>query len=711
MASNKRLAATIVIGGAVAGSFKASTKSVDDAFKGIGKSLDALAKRQKLLNTLVGDLGRAGRDVEGVARSYRQVTAQIDAARRAQERLNAAQKFQATAAKVGGAVSRAGTRAAAGGALIIGGAVTLTRAGVTRENAENLVRNSGATKEEQDEMLASAKRLKQFGVSTTEAIKAVVELRAATGSAQSALELLPVMGRLMSASQVYNRAHPDNQIDAAGAAGMIAKLVDERGGANDPKRAAAIANEAWKTVTSTGGKISPEMLFTAARRARLAGVAQSDESLFGDSFLMQALTPDGYGTSLAKTNSALLGGNQTLKSLTRLMNDGLIDPSKVLVNQKTGIIKRYSPDALRGHELFSSDHQSWVEKYLIPAMQKAGVNLDSAAAVNAYVSERFSADSVRNEIGQRVINRHAIDRDRQNWHTAPGIVETDRLNQQSTGGKEENARARLEDAEARAGKALTPIAADAMDKFAGAMERFGAWADAHPDTLNSYVENTVKFGAALLVASPVLKAVGAGLQVWATFRTAAAAAAVTALAASIDKLTASAAEGAVATAAEGALGGGAGGVGKTIGRVAAVVGVARAAAPIAAAAALPLVNSDEETDELKNGDARWKAIRAKHSQAEIDAARKENQPWYQVGSGYAAENEQWLAAYEKKHGAQPAPQPLPQVIDNSQNTFHINLDLGAQPVDPKEHATAIMREIQQQQAARSRARFFDGEHR
>ncbi len=67
---------------------------------------------------------------------------------------------------------------------------------------------------------------------------------------------------------------------------------------------------------------------------------------------------------------------------------------------------------------------------------------------------------------------------------------------------------------------------------------------------------------------------------------------------------------------------------------------------------LATLTSNEEDDEMENGPAKWAAIRAKYSQDTIDAARKRFQPWYQFGSGYAEENQQWLDRYTSE-GPQP----------------------------------------------------------
>ncbi|MCP1290743.1 phage tail tape measure protein [Chromobacterium sp. S0633] len=108
------------------------------------------------------------------------------------------------------------------------------------------------------------------------------------------------------------------------------------------------------------------------------------------------------------------------------------------------------------------------------------------------------------------------------------------------------------------------------------------------------------------------------------------------------------------------------------------------------AVSLANFTTDQEDDELKHGDARWKRLRAQYSQAQIDAARKRYQPWYQFGKGYAAENEQWLQRYAQDEARAKAPPidlrnapssaaPIPQ-LNMLQSTMNAatKLDVAAQ---------------------------------
>lgn len=88
-----------------------------------------------------------------------------------------------------------------------------------------------------------------------------------------------------------------------------------------------------------------------------------------------------------------------------------------------------------------------------------------------------------------------------------------------------------------------------------------------------------------------------------------------------------------------------------------LAGLATAATEFATA------NTPEETDELINGEARMAALRARYGDNMIAKAKERFQPWYQVGSGYAAENEEWVSQYirEQDEQAQMANAALSQV--------------------------------------------------
>lgn len=65
------------------------------------------------------------------------------------------------------------------------------------------------------------------------------------------------------------------------------------------------------------------------------------------------------------------------------------------------------------------------------------------------------------------------------------------------------------------------------------------------------------------------------------------------------------------------------------------------------ATAIATFTTRDEDDEIANGPAKWSSLRSRYSQERIDKARKLYQPWYQIGKGYASENEEWLSRLDK----------------------------------------------------------------
>lgn len=73
------------------------------------------------------------------------------------------------------------------------------------------------------------------------------------------------------------------------------------------------------------------------------------------------------------------------------------------------------------------------------------------------------------------------------------------------------------------------------------------------------------------------------------------------------------------------------------------------------ATAIATFTTRDEDEEITNGPARWSALRSRYSQERIDKARKLYQPWYQIGKGYASENEEWLSRLDKDEASGKVP--------------------------------------------------------
>src|SRR5438874_6083669 len=116
--ANKKLATTITIGGSVTSGLRAAVGSTQSMLRGLGKSVQDLTKRQKLLGDSIDVFGRMGKNVDGLRQRYAETIATVDRLRTAQKRLT---DQQARADRI---KTRAGTVAAVGaGASVAGGAL------------------------------------------------------------------------------------------------------------------------------------------------------------------------------------------------------------------------------------------------------------------------------------------------------------------------------------------------------------------------------------------------------------------------------------------------------------------------------------------------------------------------------------------------------------------------------------------------------------
>ncbi|MFQ1711892.1 phage tail tape measure protein [Aeromonas veronii] len=92
--ANKKLSATITIGGAVASSLKSAFGSVKGGVAEVGSAIRNAERQQKLLSQSIQTFGKQGRNVDGMRERYARLTQQIDKMRAAQQRLNQVQQAQ-----------------------------------------------------------------------------------------------------------------------------------------------------------------------------------------------------------------------------------------------------------------------------------------------------------------------------------------------------------------------------------------------------------------------------------------------------------------------------------------------------------------------------------------------------------------------------------------------------------------------------------------
>ncbi|MEF3058709.1 hypothetical protein V4C85_02310 [Ralstonia solanacearum] len=662
MASTKRLNATITLGGTVTGALKAALTGTTKSLEAMGQTIRNLDKQQKLLGRTIQEFGRAGKSVDGMRARYASLAEQLDRTRKAQERLATA---QARSTKAVAFVKGAGTAVAVGAGAAGLAARPLLKSAIERENSEIAIRNSGVSKEEADAMIDAAKNSRQFGVSLTEAAKTVGELRTALGDAHHAIEALPTALKAISGLQLYDRLH-HTDLASGSSAQNLAKIADELGGAQSVEALAAKQNWAFRAITGSNGVITPDRLLTSVRAGKGAVRAMNDEAFFGDTFLQNSMGADRYGTSSSTLVNAWIGGHQTHSAFDHMMQQGLLNRSGVKFD-KTGKVKTISPDALVDAQTFLKDPQKWVDQHLVPLAKKQGVDVNDPEAVMKFVSAIASNPNAASMLMNRILSRDAIWRDRRNVVQANGIDASDQANKNSSAGKQQNARARLDDAEERMGRALLPALNRGLEMAATALESLNKFAEQSPRAFQACTWGIVGLtGAVASLAT-------AGL----------AKTAVTGLA--------------------GALGSGAGGLGSAIAALANPVGIAVVALGTLAAAAYafrPISKAEVDAAKTDGGARLTPAAQARVDAGELNRpAALPNVP--PMASARLPVVPPMLAARGSAAGA-TAP-----VTNNYAVT--VNAPAG---VDAKEIGRIAVEELRRQEGIAMRGRMYDraGDH-
>lgn len=123
MASNKRLNATITIGGAITGALKSALTTTKSKLLEVGDAVRQLERQQRMLSSAINTFGRQGKDVDGLRAKYAAVTTEIQKQRAAMARLKSIEDQRARnsqrAADIRGMVGTAFAVAATAGLPIV----------------------------------------------------------------------------------------------------------------------------------------------------------------------------------------------------------------------------------------------------------------------------------------------------------------------------------------------------------------------------------------------------------------------------------------------------------------------------------------------------------------------------------------------------------------------------------------------------------------
>jgi hypothetical protein len=215
-----------------------------------------------------------------------------------------------------------------------------------------------------------------------------VDLRNTLNDAQAAATLLPEMAKV---AMVLQANTPKGKTFDRNVLLNIGKMLQIRDATGDPAKLAAETEQIVKIYTATQGRVDTATMLQTLKQAK-GGLGDN----FDLSFLpvLASLIEQGggkageTGTMLTSMSRYILGNVKNGISAKEANRLGLMDQAPVW-NSQGNIDLKKSELRMRGADLFMRNPMEWVQKFLLPALQRVGVNSEDPIAVNSVLARLF----------------------------------------------------------------------------------------------------------------------------------------------------------------------------------------------------------------------------------------------------------------------------------------------------------------------------------
>jgi hypothetical protein len=275
-----------------------------------------------------------------------------------------------------------GTKMAAGAAAAYGGGRAVSalahetvKAASDRAHEKVRMQASGMSADEVKEAGALAAEVshKYKSVSETEIMHSARNIRSVVGSFEEATKIIDPLMRLRV---VALGAHPEKAAELGEDFDKLVKGMEIKGVTQDMPKFLHYMEGMAKAINVFGDTLRPTDYYEMFKYGRAATNALSDDFMLKTApTLAQELGGSSAGKALSSFHTQFVGGKMSNKAVEMLNDLGLIDPDKV-IKTSTGNIKGVKPGGVIGGGYLTpgqEDPYQWVNKILIPAMQKKGL--------------------------------------------------------------------------------------------------------------------------------------------------------------------------------------------------------------------------------------------------------------------------------------------------------------------------------------------------
>lgn len=491
------------------------SKQFNSAAKDAKKMDNAVFEQKQKLQELKNGLNNSGTSTQNLAEHQRKLTNQISQANGSLEaqknKLKNLNQIQQTHNRYRDNTQKATTAAISMTAT--GAATFYSMKKPIEENKkidveQNRIASLGLGKESTKEAIDYARSMKTFGTSTLENMSLVRDGITAFADVHHAKMVAPMLAKMKFANEaMYGQEHgADNEKKFMD----MLKVIEMRNGLKSEGAFKEQANMIQQVITATGGRVQPEEWLNLIKTGGIAAKGIDNKSFYHTlEPLVQEMGGFRVGTALMSSYANLYQGRTTKRAAKNLEKFDLIgDPSKVR-HDKTGNLSYLDIGAIKGADLFKKDQFAWMEQILVPALNKKGVTKegDVIDAIGSIFSNR-TASSLLATMYQQRENIH------KNQKLNAGADNIDQLNnkaQNTTTGKELEARAKLHDAYLEFGHTILPIYTNAIVTATNAFKILTGWMQQNPMLakvigvgLVGIAASLLTIGGALIIFSPLI---------------------------------------------------------------------------------------------------------------------------------------------------------------------------------------------------------------
>ena len=242
--------------------------------------------------------------------------------------------------------------------------------------------------------------------SQAEIFKQINEMVPAFGDVKHALEFSPYFARSDALVATMLGRRQDSQ------SLYMARALEGVGAMKDHDRAIRLVDMWTQAIIGSGGKMTPENLSLAATYMRGSRFGANDEFMGRvlPSLIQQSQRPSTVGQELMSLSAYIVGQRFPKDIIPEWIQAGLIDESKLRKDKFGASKKSLMPGAVVGSDKYLRNPFEWVQKFVVPILEKEGI-LNDPEAVAKRISQLFPLRTAADIVTEMVTLAGQIRRD------------------------------------------------------------------------------------------------------------------------------------------------------------------------------------------------------------------------------------------------------------------------------------------------------------